>query len=77
MVPATARQVATLRLPHANQLEMLPTLVLRAWSDGALDFDLRHTLLILRERWTNIAGQGTPCPIEFSAEERAEHERQL
>ena len=72
---ANPRQVATLRLPHAQQLEMLPTFVLRAWSDSALD--LRHALLILRERWTNIAGQGTPCPIEFSAEEREEHERQL
>lgn len=72
---SNSRQVAARRLPHANQLEMLPTFVLRAWSDGALD--LRHALLILRERWTKIAGEGTPCPIEFSVEERMEHERQL
>jgi hypothetical protein len=63
----TSRQLATRRIPHSNQLEMLPTFVLRAWADGALN--LRHALLILRERWTKIAGDGTPCPIEFSVEE--------
>ena len=69
------RQLAVRRLPHASQLEMLPTFVLRTWSDGALN--LRHALLTLRERWTKIAGEGTPCPIEFSEEERKKHERQL
>ena len=42
---------------------------------GALN--LRHALLILRERWTNIAGRGTPCPIELSVEERKVLDRQL
>ena len=69
------RHMATRRLPHASQLEMLPTFVLRTWSDGALN--LRHALLILRERWTKIAGPGVPCPIEISVEERIEHEEQL
>jgi Phosphotransferase enzyme family len=71
----TARKVAVLRLPHANQLAMLPTFVLRAWSDSALD--LRHALFILHERWADIAGPSVPCPIQFSVEERKEHERQL
>ena len=69
------RQKATRRLPHASQLEMLPTFVLRTWSDGALN--LRHALLSIQERWTEIAGPGVPCPIEFSVEERKEHAEQL
>ena len=68
------RHKATCLLPHSSQLEMLPTFVLRTWSDGALN--LRHALLIIRERWTEIAGPGVPCPIEFSVEERKEHEEQ-
>ena len=70
------RQLAVRRLPHASQLEMLPTFVLRTWSDGALN--LRHALLTLRERWTKIAGPGIlPCPIEFYMGERKKHEEQL
>jgi hypothetical protein len=71
----TTRQRAVYRLPHFNELAMLPTYVTRAWADGVLD--LRHALLTLREEWADIAAPGTPCPIEFSPEEMAEHRRQL
>jgi hypothetical protein len=32
--------------------------------------------MYLRQNWVAIAGSDTPCPIEFSEEEMAEHERQ-
>jgi hypothetical protein len=63
------------RMPHIQELMMLPTYVTRAWADGV--FDLREALVVLRRHWTNIAGADTPCPIEFSAKEMMEHVRQL
>ena len=54
---------------------MLPTYVTRTFADGILD--LRQALLLLRERWDTITAPGTPCPIDFSAEEVIEHDRQM
>ncbi|KAG0707244.1 kinase-like domain-containing protein, partial [Suillus ampliporus] len=68
------RRHAASSLPHIEELIMLPTYVVRAWSDGILD--LRQCLLFLRDNWTKVAPAGMPCPIEFSQDEIAEHERQ-
>ncbi|KAI5116307.1 hypothetical protein M0805_009633 [Coniferiporia weirii] len=74
-VSKNPRRVAASRLPHIHELMMLPTYVTRAWADGA--FDLREALMVLRKKWATIAAPGTPCPIVFSEEEIAEHEKQM
>lgn len=69
------RRAAAYCLPHLDELMMLPTYTVRAWADGVSD--LREALMRPRKNWVDIAGPDTPCPIEFSAEEETEHERQL
>jgi len=69
------RRRAALCLPHIQELMMLPTYVTRAWVDGV--FDLREALVLLRKNWAAMTAPNTPCPIEFSADEMTEHERQL
>ena len=68
------RRQAVCSLTHIDELMMLPTYVVRSWTDGV--FNLRQALVYLRHNWVAIAGSDTPCPIEFSEEEMAEHERQ-
>ena len=69
------RREAALRLPHIQELMMLPTYVTRAWVDGVSD--LRESLVSLCKNWATITDPNTPCPIKFSEEEMKEHERQL
>jgi hypothetical protein len=69
------RRSAAGRLPHIQELMMLPTYVTRAWADGV--FDLRAALVHLHANWAAIAGPNTPCPIKLSEGEMLEHEKQL
>jgi hypothetical protein len=63
------------RLPHIQELMMLPTYVIRSWADGV--FELREALVALRRNWVTITGGHTPCPIKFSEEEMTEHETEM
>ncbi|KAH9838304.1 kinase-like domain-containing protein [Rhodofomes roseus] len=59
----------TLELPHSSVLSNLVPFITRCVADGPLE--LRGMLMDLQEKWDQFADG--PCPIDFSADEVAEH----
>ncbi|KAI0738265.1 hypothetical protein C8Q80DRAFT_1113819 [Daedaleopsis nitida] len=57
------------RLPQASALANMVPLMTRCVADGPMQ--LRGLLMELQEKWDAITD--APCPIDFSAEERAAH----